>query len=433
MRAGAAVMAKISALDAVDGKLRAFLTARLRPVDEAVVLPQAHLSVESGLPKNVVLKFSGEEAGLDPDIFSTDWYVGVSVVKLDTAKTEAALNSTPRAKLLEKLVSAISSEMAHSDTKIGPNLDAGADDRDTEDWTDGFDTDSCCVGIYYSLERFADFKKRGTSRAEKLYYLVAKAGAGIAGQTFHARLASSLKQGATLDEALSASGTPGEKALRRVKSAAKRNRARLLVRAAGLLGLDIDTVSDTSASIRSQNRQAIAQVDVCTNGIERMETENGKSAWMYTSGCTDSRASVGALVSSNVADGFVMLTHGESLATDVRNEAGNSLPFASARITSNRELILEATARAKKGEPHHDAKWIDDHFAWNNKKFDNIADSRVEPPSLLGSHEPESFLSVWSRELGLSHARFVKLNPDLVCVSGVEPGRLRVALKEIAK
>ena len=77
-------------------------------------------------------------------------------------------------------------------------------------------------------------------------------GAGLAGQTFHARLSAALKSGSTLDEALSDDGTPGAKALRRVAVAAKRNRCRILNIAAQSLGfVCVDTIGDNASLLSS--------------------------------------------------------------------------------------------------------------------------------------------------------------------------------------
>ena len=93
--------------------------------------------------------------------------------------------------------------------------------------------------------------RRPSSRS-KSYYLVCKAGAGLAGQTFHARLSAALKSGSTLDEALSDDGTPGAKALRRVAVAAKRNRCRILNIAAQSLGfVCVDTIGDNASPLSS--------------------------------------------------------------------------------------------------------------------------------------------------------------------------------------
>lgn len=428
-------MARIVALDDVDQKLRAFLLGKLRPADEAIVLPQAGVSPESGVCNNTVMKLCGDEGGLNADVFDSNWYAGVSVVHLDASKTEKLLASVDRRALIDKLKRAIASEMADSNAKVGPELDGDANDRDVDAWEAGLDGPSCCVGVYSSVEsRPPDPAKRGMNRAHTEHYLICKAGGGIAAQTFHARLVAALKQGVTLDEALGEKGSPGARALRRVQSAAKRNRARLLVQAAEVLGLRdlVDTVGDTSAPPSSQHRLAICDIDCCINGISRMDAESqGRSGWLYTSGCVDSASSVGTVASSNLADGFLALCGDRELRFAVRNDAFGSIPFSSLRVKSNREVIQECVeVRAARKQPtsHVDHEWVSTHFGWNSKDFG----IDMEPPALCGTHEPEAFFSAWGRELGLSKAVPVRMRPEVVCVSACEPGRLRVAAKALS-
>ena len=86
----------------------------------------------------------------------------------------------------------------------------------------------------------------GMERVHRTYYLAAKAGGGIAAQTFHARLTAALAAGSTLDDALDGNADPGPQALRRGGFAASRNRGRILLLAAKALGIDhaIDTLGD---------------------------------------------------------------------------------------------------------------------------------------------------------------------------------------------
>ena len=51
----------------------------------------------------------------------------------------------------------------------------------------------------------------------------------------------------------------------------------------------------------------------------------------------------------------------------------------------------------------------------------------------LGSHDRECFFAKFARELGVSKCQVVRLRPMCVCVSGVESGKLRAALRSMAR
>ena len=108
-------MARIVSLEDMDGKLRHALGSMLRPTDSAVVLPQAHRSVESGAFKNIVMRINGVEPNLTPEVFSSNWFAGVSAVKIPNDKAEAILSAKNRATLMDNLKTAIPSEMTSSD------------------------------------------------------------------------------------------------------------------------------------------------------------------------------------------------------------------------------------------------------------------------------------------------------------------------------
>lgn len=431
-------MARISALVEVDTRLRQYLSAALRPSDEAVVLPQGSRSAETGALKNIVLRLDGCESERSPDIFSSAWYSGVSVVEFPTEKAELLIASAvKRVDVLERLKKAIPSEMQDSNVQVGPELDGDSDDRDIGQWTCGFDSPSCCVGLFSAVQDKApDAHLSGMSRAHQKYFLLCKAGAGIAAQTFHARLTAALKGGASLDEALAEDGTPGARALRRVAMAGRRNRCRILVEAANAFGFSaIDTIRDNASPTAKSYRAAIPSVDCSINSLVHTAVA-GRSLWQHAAGCVDSAASTGCVSSSNVAEGFVLFTNPDgSLRFQVRNDAHACVPFASQRILSNRDTVTKAAAahrdaRTSQRNPHADGDWVRTHFTWNAKDFGNGVD--IEPPGLWGSHESDAFLNDWSRELGLSRAHSMRLRPELVCVSAVEPSKLRVASKSVS-
>ena len=120
------------------------------------------------------------------EIFSPNWFCGVSVLNVPSEKAELLLNnSTRRSDALKRLVESIPSEMADPELQVGPRLDGDSQERDTERWEAGFDGPGCCVGLYSALQnKSPELNQTGMSRCHKDYYIVCKAGSGVAGQTF---------------------------------------------------------------------------------------------------------------------------------------------------------------------------------------------------------------------------------------------------------
>jgi hypothetical protein len=434
-------MARVFALDEehCDQHLRSALQNSLRVYDECVALPQANKSSESGSFKNVVMNLNGQECNLNPDIFSPNWFSGVSGVVIQTKEAEEIINDpVRRAKAVKDLANAIPSELSKVDESVGPELECTPDDRDLKPWNCGFDSPGCCVGLYSTIQsRNTDPNNMGTARPHKVYFLICKAGGGIAAQTFHSRLSASLKKGRTLEEALAEGNVPGAQALRRVGTAAQRNRGRILCLAAEALGLHvIDTLNDTACPMEHAYRVAVCSINVTTNSIRKTNPHSPISTFQYFSGCVDAQSSQGVLSCSNVAEGFLLFTdqNGE-YKINVKNEAFNSVPFSSVRIKSNRDVVMEAAEKMKtskdKNEPnlarHADSEWIKKRFMWKSRDFG----LDVEPPCLLGTYKSETFSSVWSRELGLSNCRAVRLIPEVVCIAATEPAKLRAASRHV--
>lgn len=436
-------MARIASLDDVPSAVRSQLIEQLRLGDEAVVLPQAHVSEESNTIKNVVLRLCGSTPQLAPELFSSSWFSGVSLVKIPNEKAELLLSDArARERVLAKLRDAVPSEMADSQLQVGPDLACDEQDRDCADWVAGFDGPNCCAGLYSAaLSHSPDLMGKGMSRVHQSFYLACKAGGGNAAHTFHARLAAALREGETLDAALSEGGNPGAKALRRVSQAGKRNRGRILAAVADALGLfGVDTIGDNASPAGCPYRAVVPAIDCTYNSISRVDApgRGARSVWRYASGCVDAAVSTGVVASSNVADGFVAFTTeaGEP-RIDLRNDAQCCLPFCSVRIASNRQAVLKATEahkRAKRGAAaaHPDHAWVGERFVWKSKHFfDGQVD--LEPCCLWGTHEGESFLAEWARELGIARARSIRLRPEAVVLSSVEQGKLRVAAKAVAR
>ena len=427
-------MARIVSLEDVDPKLRHALGSVLRLTDSAVVLPQAHRSIESGAFKNIVIRINGVEPNISPEVFSSNWFCGVSAVKIPNDKAESILSSKTKAALMEKLKLAVPSEMVSSDVQVGPALEGDERDRDTAAWVAGFDSPGCCVGVYSALQsRSPDSAQTGMSRLHRDYYLVCKAGGGVAAQIFHSRLCASLKKGSTLEECFADGGEPGAQALRRVSAAAKRNRGRILSIAADALGIfNLETIGDSSNPPGKPYRLAVSQFDVSYNGIVLDESAS-TAVYQYSAGCVDAKVSHGLITSSNVAEGFVAFAASDGESTiRLRNDAYNCIPFSTPRMTTNRDIITSIAKNhkeslKKKQFAHPDKEWISARFSWNAKDFGYD----LEPPPLWGSHAGETFVSEWSRELGVSRASVIRMQPELVVISGTDPGKLRVAAKSV--
>lgn len=243
-------MSKILSLEDCPIPLRNSILRALRETDEAVLLPQSERSVESSSYKNTVFRLTANTPGLNPDIFSPNWFTGVTCVQLDDRDVEPLINdSKRRASVLQKLATAIPSEIACSDVTVGPQLDADSSDRDTADWVAGFDGPSCCVGLYVSEHSKApDTGLRGMNRVHRESFLICRAGGGLAAAQFHTRLVSSLRRGKTLEQALEYGNEPGPQALRRVAAAGTRNRTQILLKAAQIIGFNrVNGISDQAS------------------------------------------------------------------------------------------------------------------------------------------------------------------------------------------
>lgn len=432
-------MAKLLALDDVPLSLRNHLVRSLRSLDEAVLLPQADRRAESGIYKNVVFRLAGAEPNVPHDIFSSNWFDGASAVKVEgPVVTRILSDPVHRDKVLRQLKEAIPSEM-YDDVVVGPELECDVQDCDLGAWTAGFDSPTCFVGLYCADHSSRpDPQVAGMDRVHQAAFLVCKAGAGVAAAKFDKRLCSALKKGATLEEVLER--PEGSAALRRVSMAGSRNRARILELAGRTLGFALDTVPDQSS--RGRYRGAVTQVDVCVNSIRRIE-DSTSSIFQYST-CVDAAASQGLMTMSNVADGVsLMLSSGGEVRQTLRNDAHNTLPYSSMRLTTKSELIKKVVDdhRAAKGAPAHpDAEFIKSRFVWRNttrerydKEEHNVTSDAIEPLALWGLYDRENFLSKFARELGVATCQIVRLRPVAVLLSGVEPGKLRVAMRNLMR
>ena len=424
-------MAKLLALDDVSVSLRNHLARSLRSLDEAVLLPQADRRPESGVYKNVVFRLAGTENAVPADIFSSRWFSGASAVKVDgQVVTKILSDLSYRKTVLSKLREVIPSEM-YDDVVVGPELECDAQDCDLGEWTAGFDSSSCFVGLYCADHSSRpDPQVAGMDRVHQTSFLVCKAGAGVAAAKFHRRLCSALQKGATLEDILERA--EGAAALRRVSMAGSRNRARILELAGRTLGFTLDTVPDQSS--RGRYRGAVTQVDVCVNSIRKIE-DSTSSVYQYST-CLDAAASQGLMTMSNVADGVaLMLSSGGDVRQLLRNDAHNTLPYSSMRLVSEEELIKRVVAEhraAKSGSAHPDSGFLEARFMWRNRSFGDTS-AAIEPLALWGMYDREAFLSKFARELGVATCQIVRLRPVAVVLAGLEPGKLRAAMRNLTR
>lgn len=439
VRVRVASMARVLAVSEQDVSqtLRSALLQQLRVYDEVRILPAAYRSPESSAFKNVTIRLSGTESGLSGDLFSPNWFMGVSVLEVPSEIAQPLLEDPKkRATALDKLAKAIPSELADASVEVGPGLDGDDNDRDTKPWEAGFDSPGCCVGLYSAQQTKApgDTAVTGMDRVHHTYYLVAKAGGGIAAQTFHARLCAALTQGKSLDEALESGDEPGPQALRRVAMAAQRNRGRILIAAARAIGFHtLDTLSDQASPDGQMYRQAVTPVNSVINVLRKIEVNSsGQSLWQYSSGCVDAQFSSGVVTATNAQQGFVLFTtqSGDLRVPQVKNGLYDSVPFASERTQSNRDVVMMAAAEHKKAKAasvaaHPDSEWIRERFAWRSKALG----LDLEPPVLWGAFREESWIGSWGREVGVAGLRAVTLTPEVVAISAVEAPKLRAAAK----
>ena len=431
-------MARILSLDECPVSLRNHLVRSLRSLDEAVLLPQAERRDDTGTFKNIVFRLAGNEPEVPISIFNANWFSGVSAVKVSGAFVNRILNDpAARTAALAKLRDSIPSETADSSLHVGPALDCDDSDHDKTEWTAGFDSASCFVGLFSADHSTApDPTKRGMNRTHQTTYLVCKAGSGIAGATFHARLLAALKKGATLEDCLDR-GEPGPAALRRVTMAGSRNRARILLMAADAFGAPmLDTVPDTSS--RGKYRCCVTSVDINVNSIRKIEDGVSRPTYQYTT-AVDAGASQGLVSLSNAADGVVLLLSSNGDVRQIlKNEAYNAIPCSSTRIASDRDLIASVVKEYKEAkkdgeQAHFDHQFLQSRFVWKNRLFSGMEEDApdIEPLSLWGSHEAENYLSRFSRELGVANCQVVRLRPTAVCLAGVDSSKLRPAVKSI--
>jgi hypothetical protein len=408
--------------------------------DEAVLLPQASKSPESDAYKNVAFRLRGDTSPVNPAIFASRFYDGLSAVRLteSDAKVIAAVLKDParRANTLELLKSSIQSEVSNSELVVGPKLECDADERDSEAWIAGLDATSAFAGVFSTQHSRPPVGSTdvGMARGHNEYFLVVRAGAGVAAQTLHSRLTTALASGATLDACLEDdTSPPGSTALGRLQRAGSRNRARVLAELADALKLTgVASVGDTECKART--RIAVPHIDLQVNTLSKNEetisTNNSvqNSSWRYVT-AVDCLSSAGAGTLSNAASGLILFapqtTTSGMKTTAIRNECMHALPFSTQRVSTERQMV-EVICKSRKQHPDKD--WIRERFAWQNSVADDNG-AEIEPSSLWGSHTATSWTKSFARELAVSELEPLVLAPELVVTAGLTAGKLRAVLR----
>jgi len=398
-------------------------------------------------------------------LFSRDWAHGTSVIRLPDGAIEGFVHDPAARNLaLEKMRTSIASELKDLTVTIGPSIKAASnvDLEDDANWTCGFDSDSCCAGIYAALEDRPPLSKRrsmmpGMTRAHPAHYMVVKCGAGRSAEEFHSHLQDKLRTGMGLTESLESistemTGSPDPMSvLKRLASVGRRNRSRIMMILARALGIEatIDSMLDLAAGPHGSQQAAILQTDTVTNMLELAPSD--PSHWLYFGGSVAPCHSQGIALCSNVADGFVLLEEAKGGASQqrvqtlVRNQFYGSLPYGSEMISSPEEALAiasqdHAVVATTDAAAHPDSAWVRRHFAWQspaprtttaqaNSAYDNLV-TELEPPVLWGTHAPLK-LTTWARQLECDDLSPLRLRPELVLLAGGEPASIRSAVKSI--
>lgn len=380
--------------------------------------PASFVSPETGQLRNSSLSFHDSEAGVKLDLFSENWYHGVSLSEIDAVVASDLLQDRPS--LLRKLRGAVSCYASDMERDIGPRLECDDNDRDLEDhaWTAGLDCASSCAGLY-SADCVSQAFDCGIHRNRTRFFLVVKAGPGRAARDFHMSYQASLRAHAQFNDAL-ATGI-GPQSLRRIEMSAKRNRTRIVADMASALGIPgVPTTPDhASHAAHPQFRCAIPTIDVHTNFLKRIAD---KKRWLYSAGMVDGGTTGGIVTCSNTAGGIRLFAERNgSLEAHVKNEFGNLAPFGSVRTLSSLQALLKIGSAVTASSPHEDDRWVRERFTWTHP---TNSDLDLVPMSLWGMHHEEEHVQEHSVALGLSKLRMLTCNPEAVVVPGLESPHL---------
>lgn len=402
---------------------------------KALLFPDAHQSPESQLCKNMVFQLNGSSP-VTTSIFSDDWSHGVSGIRIsDTDATRfLAKSDAERGRFAQQLADGIPNELRQNDVQVGPSMQSSGA-SDTSPWIAGFDAPNECVGLYVTDEvRNHTSGLSGIDRVHRTLYLIAKTGSSRAGQEFHVRFTNALREGKTLNEIESLTED-----IRRLHQVARRNRCRLLYKAAQILGLEneISSTSDHTAHDDDYSiRVVVPEFDVHSNLLYHDDMDQSKP-WFYYAGAVNGHMSQGVLCVSNMSDGFILFrkTADGELGAQVRNGLFNAIPFGSKRITS--VLDTYTSVFKKLGDTklvHPDADWITHRFAWMG--LDPTRDKDVVnafPAPLWGSHQRLMWSIHPSSQLNLHEFEPAHLQPLCVAISGTERMKLKALTQHLRK
>jgi len=400
---------------------------------KALMFPDAHQSPESQLCKNMVFQFTGSTP-VPVSVFSDDWSHGVSGVRIKDSSATRFLNMSDveRGECAQKLADSIPNELRQLSIEVGPPMQSSGA-ADTTAWVAGFDASNECVGMYVTDEvRKHPSGLVGVDRVHRTLYLIAKAGCSRAGQEFHVRFTNALREGKSLNDIDSLSED-----MRRLHQVARRNRCRLLYKAAQILGVDTEISSTSDHTAHDDDfavRVVVPEFDVHSNELYHDDMD-ASQPWFYYAGAVNGHTSQGLLSVSNVTDGLILFrkTIDGELGAQVRNDLFNSIPFGSKRLTSVLDTYTSVIKHLGETSLNHpDADWINHRFAWMG--LDSTRDKDIvnaHPAPLWGSHKRLMWSIHPAPQLNLHEFEPAHLQPFCVAISGTERMKLKALTQHL--
>ena len=214
--------------------------------------------------------------------------------------------------------------------------------------------------------------------------------------------------------------------------------------AANALGLDwLDTVPDQSS--RGKYRSAVTHLDVSCNVLRKAERHDYRvnlpvhdlSRRVCVQGVDEPIECCGRVAARAVAD-----RRGASTASQ-RCVVHTALCVM--RIATDKTTLLESlqayreTQRARHESDqeyaHPDGEFVRQTFTWKNREFSGMDSARKAKSwnhSLCGgTYDQETYSNRFARELGIAQCQLVRLRPYAVCVAGIDPGKLRAAIRNL--
>lgn len=419
----------------VDASVASNIEATLsKTAHRALLFPDAHISNESQRCKNMLFQLNGSTP-VPASLFSDDWSHGVSGVRINDASATHFLEMTDKERgvLAAKLASEIPNELRQRDVQVGPMMQSSGA-SDVAPWTAGFDAPNECVGIYVTDEvRKHQSGLAGIDRVHRTLYLVAKTGSSRAGQEFHVRFSNALREGTPLNNIESLTED-----MRRLHQVARRNRCRLLYKAAQVMGIENELSSTSDHTAHDDDyavRVVVPEFDVHTNQLHHDDMD-ASQPWFYYAGTVNGNMSQGVLGVSNLADGIILFrkTLDGELGGQVRNGLFNAVPFGSKRLTS----VLDTYTHVLKNRGEHklqhpDEQWISHRFAWMEFEGRDQDMIHAHPAPLWGSHQRLMWSIHPSPQLNLNDFEPAHLQPFCVAISGTERMKLKALTQHLQK